>query len=96
MWNKLSFSLLRYIQDRGFGDNLNQQKVLACWAEVVNKQYPGSSAQTKAHTIEKGVLRVGVQNPLWITELEGKKEDLRQEIVKRTSYPVKNIMFFLS
>lgn len=96
MWSKLTYSLRRYIQDKGLGENLDRQKVLTCWAEVVNAQYPGAHMQAKAHAIEKGVLRVGVQNPLWITELEGRKEDLRREIVQKTSYPITNITFFLT
>lgn len=93
MWSKLSFTIQDYIKQRGLESSFKENSVCMAWKGVVDEIWPGASRYSSAKEVQDNILRVSVHQPIWIGELEGNKKLLIEKIIKRTQFPIQNIMF---
>ena len=73
-------------------ENVNLPRIIN---EIINEVYPRAVKFVNYKNIEKNVLFLEVQNPVWISELNEHKEEIKEKINLDRSQVIKNIRFVL-
>lgn len=91
--HKIGNIIEKFFLEKGLTDILQQQKIIHHWNEIVGEKI---SDQSRAESIENGILRVRVKDSVWINHLLLLKPQI---IMKINTYVKKNIIkdlyFFL-
>lgn len=93
MWRSLSRSLEEYCKRKNIQHALLEARVVSMWPNIILKKYADASPSTKIVKIQKNVLHIWVNEPLWVGELEKNNFFFSQQIEKETGYQVEKIVF---
>ena len=84
-------ALKKFIKKQGIDKEINQQKSVDVWAEVVGKKI---KENTEPIDVRFGVLTVKTSNPVWRQELQFQKKGIINSINKRLKKTtIKDIRF---
>tara|TARA_B100000427_G_C15498388_1_gene590894 strand:+ start:1589 stop:1864 length:276 start_codon:yes stop_codon:yes gene_type:complete len=84
-------ALKNLIKTHGLERQLNQQKAMDVWGEVVGKKI---MKNTEPLSVEFGVLTVKTSNSVWRQELQLQKDNIVQSINKKlTKKTIKDVRF---
>ena len=73
-------TLKKLIKKQGFEKEINQQKAIDFWGEIVGKKI---NENTEPLEVRFGVLTVKVKNPVWRQELQLQKDNIIKKINKK-------------
>ena len=73
-------ALKKFIKKQGIENEINQQKAIDVWAEVVGKKI---KEHTEPVDVRFGVLTVKTSSPVWRQELQFQKKGIVDSINKR-------------
>ena len=76
----ISGTLKKLIRKQGLENEINQQKAIDLWEEVVGQKI---KENTEPLEIQFGVMIVKTKNPVWKQELQLQKEDIIKSINKK-------------
>ena len=87
----IAASLKNLIKKQGLEKELNQQKAIDIWSEVVGKKI---NENTEPVSVEFGVLTVKTSSSVWSQELQLQKQNIVQSINKKlTKTTIKDVRF---
>ena len=87
----IAASLKHLIKKQGLEKELNQQKAIDIWGEVVGKKI---NENTEPVSVEFGVLTVKTSSSVWSQELQLQKQNIVQSINKKlTKTTIKDVRF---
>ena len=73
-------TLKKLIKKQGFEKEINQQKAIDLWGEIVGKKI---NENTEPLEVRFGVLTVKTKNPIWRQELQLQKDNIIKSINKK-------------
>ena len=73
-------TLKKLIKKQGFEKEINQQKAIDLWGEIVGKKI---NENTEPLDVQFGVLTVKAKNPIWRQELQLQKDNIIKSINKK-------------
>ena len=73
-------TLKKLIKKEGLEKEINQQKAIDLWEEVVGQKI---KENTEPLEVQFGILTVKTKNPVWRQELQIQKEDIIKSINKK-------------
>ena len=73
-------TLKKLIKKQGFEKEINQQKAIDLWGEIVGKKI---NENTEPLEVRFGVLTVKAKNPIWRQELQLQKDNIIKSINKK-------------
>lgn len=86
-------SMLNILISRIAGEKLRDYSfILMGWKEIVGRQV---SQKAKPRKYENGILKVSVQNNIWLQELILYKHKIRAQYKKKYGIEIKDIIFYL-
>jgi len=87
----IAASLKNLIKKQGLEKELNQQKAIDIWSEVVGKKI---NENTEPVSVEFGILTVKTSSSVWSQELQLQKQNIVQSINKKlTKTTIKDVRF---
>jgi predicted nucleic acid-binding Zn ribbon protein len=87
----IAASLKNLIKKQGLEKELNQQKAIDIWSEVVGKKI---NENTEPVSVEFGILTVKTSSSVWSQELQLQKQNIIQSINKKlTKTTIKDVRF---
>ena len=87
----IATSLKHLIKKQGLEKELNQQKAIDIWGDVVGKKI---NENTEPVSVEFGVLTVKTSSSVWSQELQLQKQNIVQSINKKlTKTTIKDVRF---
>ena len=76
----ISGALKKLIKKEGIENEINQQKAIDLWGDVVGQKI---KENTEPLEIQFGIMTVKTKNPVWRQELQIQKEDIIKSINKK-------------
>tara|TARA_B100001248_G_scaffold12558_1_gene8241 strand:+ start:20321 stop:20596 length:276 start_codon:yes stop_codon:yes gene_type:complete len=76
----ISGALKKLIKKEGIENEINQQKAIDLWGDVVGQKI---KENTEPLEVQFGILTVKTKNPVWRQELQIQKEDIIKSINKK-------------
>ena len=76
----ISGTLKKLIKKEGFENEINQQKAVDLWGEVVGQKI---KENTEPIEVQFGVMIVKVKNSVWKQELQFQKDDIIKSLNKK-------------
>ena len=84
-------ALKKLIKKQGLENELNQQKAIDLWGDIVGKKI---KENTEPIEVQFGVMVVKTKNPVWSQELQFQKESIIKSInEKLTKKTIKDLRF---
>ena len=80
MMEHIGGTLKKLIKKEGLEKEINQQKAIDLWEEVVGQKI---KENTEPLEVQFGILTVKTKNPVWRQELQIQKEDIIKSINKK-------------
>ena len=80
MMEHIGGTLKKLIKKEGLENEINQQKAIDLWGEVVGKKI---RENTEPLEVQFGVMIVKVKNSVWKQELQFQKEDMIKSLNKK-------------
>ena len=91
MMEHISGTLKKLIKKEGLENEINQQKAIDLWAEVVGEKI---KENTEPIEVQFGVMMVKAKNPVWKQELQFQKKDIIKSLNKKlTKTTIKDLRF---
>tara|TARA_B100000242_G_scaffold245257_1_gene185723 strand:- start:299 stop:574 length:276 start_codon:yes stop_codon:yes gene_type:complete len=76
----ISGALKKLIKKEGIENEINQQKAIDLWGDVVGQKI---KENTEPLEVQFGIMTVKTKNPVWRQELQIQKEDIIKSINKK-------------
>ena len=73
-------ALKKLIKEEGIEDEINQQKAIDLWGDVVGQKI---KENTEPIEVQFGIMTVKTKNPVWKQELQFQKEDMIKSLNKK-------------
>ena len=80
MMEHISGTLKKLIKKEGLENEINQQKAIDLWGEVVGKKI---KENTEPIEVQFGVMMVKAKNPVWKQELQFQKKEIIKSLNKK-------------
>lgn len=90
-----SLSNLTHKKEKDLSKDLENVNLPHTVNNIINEVYPRAVKFVSYGNIEKDILFLEVQNPVWISELNEHKEEIKEKINLGRSQVIKNIKFIL-
>ena len=91
MMEHIGGTLKKLIKKEGFENEINQQKAIDLWGDVVGQKI---RENTEPVEVQFGVMIIKVKNSVWKQELQFQKEDMIKSLNKKlTKTTIRDLRF---